>query len=114
MDIDKFSSSVFFGCVLLAMFAGILVAFETNLQPTMGNSYTIKAFAAMILGGLGNIWGTVAGSFLLGLIENFSIGMDFFGYSLPSGYKDAFSFLIILVTLLFRPRGLFNTSLRSV
>ena len=42
---------------LLAAYAGVLVGFETNIQPTMGNSYTIKAFAAMILGGLGNFWG---------------------------------------------------------
>ena len=79
----------------------------------MGNSYTIKAFAAMILGGLGNIWGTIAGSFILGLVENLSIGIDIGGYSLPSGYKDAFSFLFILLILLFRPRGLFNKSVRT-
>lgn len=96
------------GC-LLAAYAGVLVGYETNLQPTMGNSYTIKAFAAMILGGLGNIWGTVAGSFLLGLVENLSIGLDFGPYSIPAGYKDAFAFVIILLVLLFRPQGLFKT-----
>lgn len=93
---------------VLAAFAGILVAYETNMQPTMGNAYTIKAFAAMILGGLGNLWGTIAGSYLLGFIENLSIGLDFWGYSLPAGYKDAFAFFIILLVLLFKPNGLFN------
>jgi branched-chain amino acid transport system permease protein len=99
--------------VLLAGFAGVMVGYETNLQPTMGQSYTIKALSAMILGGLGNIWGTVAGSFLLGLIENLAIGLDFGGYSLPAGYKDAFAFVIILLVLLVKPSGLFNTSSRK-
>jgi len=99
--------------VLLAGFAGVMVGYETNLQPTMGQSYTIKALSAMILGGLGNIWGTVAGSFLLGLVENLAIGLDFGGYSLPAGYKDAFAFVIILLVLLIKPTGLFNTRSRK-
>ncbi|MCB0324073.1 MAG: branched-chain amino acid ABC transporter permease [Bdellovibrionales bacterium] len=98
---------------LLAAYAGILVGYETNMQPTMGSAYTIKAFAAMILGGLGNIWGTIAGSFILGLVENLSIGLDFGGYSIPAGYKDAFAFVIILVVLLFRPQGLFTARRRE-
>ncbi|MBN8549179.1 MAG: branched-chain amino acid ABC transporter permease [Deltaproteobacteria bacterium] len=104
----KVSYLVFIVGCLLAAYAGVLVGYETNLQPTMGNSYTIKAFAAMILGGLGNIWGTVAGSYILGLVENLSIGLDFGPYSIPAGYKDAFAFVIILVVLLFRPQGLFS------
>ena len=98
---------------VLAGFAGVMVGYETNLQPTMGQTYTIKALSAMILGGLGNIWGTVVGSFILGLIENLAIGLDFGGYSLPAGYKDAFAFVIILLVLLVKPTGLFNTSSRK-
>lgn len=97
---------------LLAAYAGILVGYETNMQPTMGTAYTIKAFAAMILGGLGNIWGTIIGSYILGLVENLSIGLDFGGYSIPAGYKDAFAFMIILLVLLFRPQGLFTAKKR--
>lgn len=93
---------------IIAAYAGILVGYETNMQPTMGASYTIKAFAAMILGGLGNLWGTVAGSYILGLVENLSIGLEFGGYSIPAGYKDAFAFFIILLVLLVRPEGLFS------
>lgn len=105
--------SVFLVGTLMASYAGILVGYETNLQPTMGNAYTIKAFAAMILGGLGNIWGTVLGSYILGFIENLSIGLDLGPYSIPAGYKDAFAFLIILLVLLFRPQGLFNKEARK-
>lgn len=109
----RVSYFVFILGTLLAAYAGIMVGYETNLQPTMGSSYTIKAFAAMILGGLGNIWGTIFGSYILGLIENLSIGLDFGGYSIPAGYKDAFAFLIILLVLLFRPQGLFARAGRS-
>ena len=104
---------VFVVATLLAAYAGILVGYETNMQPTMGTTYTIKAFAAMVLGGLGNLWGTVVGAYLLGLVENLAIGLDFGGYSIPAGYKDAFAFMIILLVLLFKPEGLFNTRRRK-
>jgi branched-subunit amino acid ABC-type transport system permease component len=103
---------IFILSMLLGAYAGVLVGYETNIQPTMGGSYTMKAFAAMILGGLGNVWGTIAGAYILGLVENLSIGLDFGGYSLPAGYKDAFAFAIILVVLLCRPQGLFGAKAR--
>jgi len=111
------STSLIYGvCILatiLGAYAGVLIGYETNIHPTMGSSYSIKAFAAMVLGGLGNLWGTVAGAFILGLIENLSIGLDFWGYSLPAGYKDAFAFIVILAVLLFRPQGLFGAQMRD-
>ena len=79
----------------------------------MGTPYTIKAFAALLLGGLGNFWGTIVGSYALGLIENLSIGLEFGEYSLPAGYKDAFAFMIILVVLIFKPEGIFSKRKRS-
>jgi len=109
---NKILYAVFILGALLATFAGVMIGYETNLQPSMGSAYTIKAFAAMILGGLGSIWGAVAASYILGLVENLSIGLDFWGYSLPAGYKDAFAYAIILFVLLFRPRGMFNAGLR--
>ncbi len=105
---------IFIISTLLAGYAGVLVGYETNIQPTMGGTYSIKAFAAMILGGLGNVWGTVIGAFLLGLIENLSIGLDLGVYSLPAGYKDAFAFIIILGVLLVRPQGIFGSKARRV
>ena len=108
----KMSYGVFVLGAIFAGYAGILVGLETNMQPTMGTAYTIKAFAAMILGGLGNVWGAIIGSYILGLVENLSIGLDFGGYSIPAGYKDAFAFAIILLTLLIRPRGIFGSRKR--
>lgn len=110
----KVSYVIFIIGTAFSAYAGILVGYETNMQPTMGSIYTIKAFAAMVLGGLGNIWGTIAGSYLLALVENLSIGLDFGDWSIPAGYKDAFSFIIILLVLLFRPEGLFRKKQRQI
>ncbi len=109
----RMSYSIFILATIISSYAGVLVGYETNMQPTMGTSFTIKAFAAMILGGLGNLWGTVAGSYFLGLVENLSIGLDFGGYSIPAGYKDAFAFFIILIVLLVKPEGIFSKKRRE-
>jgi branched-chain amino acid transport system permease protein len=98
--------------ILLAAFSGIMLGYETNLSPTMGGIFTIKCFAAMVLGGLGNLWGTVAGSYILGFLENFAVGVEIGGVSIPAGYKDAVSFILILLLLLVKPYGLFNKAER--
>ncbi len=98
----------------LAVLAGIFVGFEGNLQPYMGSSYTIKAFAAVVLGSIGNIWGALLGSYLLAFVENFSIGIDFWGHSLPASYRDALAYLVILLVLLTRPQGLMHSAARRV
>ncbi len=104
---------VFSLSVVLSVYAGIMVGYETNLQPTMGHGYTIKALAAMILGGLGNLWGTIIGCYILGMVENLGVGLDLGEYSLPAGYKDAFAFVVILLVLLVRPQGLVSWRRRT-
>lgn len=111
---QKYTYLVFTLGVVLSAYAGIMLGYETNLSPTMGGNFTIKCFAAMVLGGLGNLWGTVFGSYILSLIENLAIGLEFNGFSIPAGYKDAVSFIVILIVLLFFPQGLFNRKKRVV
>ena len=110
----KVRFSVFLTASLLTTLGGIMVGFESNLTPTMGQGYILKAVAASVLGGLGNLWGTLAGSFILGFVENIAIGIDIGGFSLPSGYKDAFAFFVILIVLLVRPDGIFSLRRRSI
>lgn len=81
---------------------GILMAVDTNLEPMMGLTNLIKAFAALLLGGAGNVWGALIGGLVIGVAEN--LGMAFFS----PGYKDFVSFSIIILMLLFRPRGIFS------
>jgi branched-subunit amino acid ABC-type transport system permease component len=80
---------------------GILLALDTNLEPLMGLGNLIKAFAAVLLGGAGNVWGALAGGMFIGLAENLSVPF------LSPGYKDFIAFAVVIVMLLFRPRGLF-------
>jgi branched-subunit amino acid ABC-type transport system permease component len=86
----------------IAGIAGILIALEQNLEPTMGTNLMVKGFAGAIIGGIGSVPGAVVGSYFLGLAENFGI------WFLPSGYKDAIAFVILLIFLLFKPNGIFS------
>lgn len=87
---------------LFAGLAGILITPITFMEYDKGAILTIKAFTASILGGLGSVWGAMAGGFLLGIIENLIAGY------LHSGLKDAISLVLLLVMLLFKPSGLFQ------
>lgn len=102
INVDKVISIVFIIGSALAAAAGVLIGIEQNLQPTMGVSIGIKAFTAAVVGGIGNIYGALFGGFLIGLVENIGI------WFIPSGYKDAIAFFVLLIMLLFRPEGLFG------
>jgi branched-chain amino acid transport system permease protein len=85
----------------LAAAAGALLGPVFVVTPTMGNLAALKAFAIVILGGLGNIKGATIGGFILAFAEEIGAGY------VSSGYRDAMGFLLIIVVLLFRPTGLF-------
>lgn len=92
----------------LAAIAGIAIAFDQNLFPTMGLNVGLKAFAAIILGGIGNVPGAIAGSFIIGLAENLGTGLMIGGFSIPSGFKQTMAFGILILILLLRPQGIFG------
>lgn len=114
INFPKLALFVCFVSGAYASVAGIAIGVETNLTPTMGGYYTIKAFAAMVLGGMGSIPGAIIGSYLLAFIEHVSVGVSISDYSLPSSYKDAFSFFIIFLVLLLKPEGLLSWKRRKV
>jgi branched-chain amino acid transport system permease protein len=82
--------------------AGILVAPILFVSVGMGSSIALKAFAASIIGGFGNVTGAIVGGLALGEVETFGAAY----ISVP--YKDAFAFIVLVVFLLFRPQGLFG------
>ncbi|MDP7116323.1 MAG: branched-chain amino acid ABC transporter permease [Candidatus Woesearchaeota archaeon] len=95
--------SFFLGSVLAGI-GGILIGLEQNIFPDMGTMLIIRGFTGAVVGGITSVPGAVVGSYLLGLIENYGI------WFLPSGYKDAIAFLVLLIFLVFKPTGLFGLS----
>jgi len=85
----------------LAAAAGALLGPVFVVQPSMGDLASLKAFAIVILGGLGNITGATVGGFILAFMEELGAGY------ISSGFRDGMGFLVIILILIFRPTGLF-------
>ncbi len=88
---------------ILSAVAGIFYGIKYAVYPTMG-LVTIKAMIASIIGGLGNLPAAIVGSMLLGVLETLVSGY------ISSSYRDLFSFLFLIVILLFFPNGLLGKS----
>lgn len=87
----------------LAAIAGVFISLLSNLvEPTMGGVPSYKALAIIVLGGLGNVTGTLIASLLLGVVEAF--GTIYIGSFLD---RDAIAFAFLIVILMIRPQGLF-------
>ena len=104
----------------IAGLGGSMLALSTGAHINLGNDLLLPVFAAAILGGLGNPLGAVAGALLIAATETAVTNINFgplFGRALmfmPVAYISAASFLILLLTLLFKPYGLFDREIRRV
>jgi branched-chain amino acid transport system permease protein len=86
----------------LAGAAGVLIGvYDNQVWPTMGSIPAYKCLAIVVLGGLGNIPGSVLASFLIGLAETLLIGV----VAIPFP-RDALAFVAMILVLMFRPHGL--------
>jgi branched-chain amino acid transport system permease protein len=107
IDINRVCNATFaFGSGLAAA-AGALLGPVFIVTPTMGDLASLKAFAIVILGGLGNITGATLGGFILAFAEEVGAGY------ISSGYRDTMGFLIIIIVLVIRPTGLFARAERA-
>ena len=106
VNVDLINTSTFAVGSSLAAAAGALLGPVYVIFPQMGDLAAVKAFAIVILGGLGNITGAVLGGFILALAEELGAGY------VSSGYRDAMGFLIIIAVLIVKPTGLFARSER--
>ena len=84
----------------MAAVSGILLGILFSLKPTMGEFAVSRAFAVVILGGMGSFPGAIAGGLILGLSENLAAAY------ISSGFKDAIAFMLIVFILVFKPTGL--------
>jgi len=87
---------------MLVAIAGILYGIETQLRPEMGWIFLLPLFAAVILGGKGSITGALAGGLVMGIAQQVSTL-----FLLPT-YKPAVAFIIMILVLIFRPKGIFG------
>jgi branched-chain amino acid transport system permease protein len=84
---------------------GICLGTISPLNYASGSIYTLKGFAAAVLGGWGKSTGAVVGGVILGIVETVSVML------IPAGYRDAVAFVVLLVILYFRPVGILGASL---
>jgi branched-chain amino acid transport system permease protein len=101
IDIERLYALTFALGAGLAALAGVILGSIFVVQPSMGGVATLKAFVVVILGGLGNFVGAIAGGLLLGVAESF-------GSIVSSAYKDAIGYVLVIVVLLYKPDGLFG------
>jgi branched-chain amino acid transport system permease protein len=99
--IERIHTATFAIGSALAAAAGALLGPVFVVVPTMGDLAAAKAFAVVILGGLGSVPGATFGGFILAFAEELGAGY------VSSGYRDAMGFVLIILILLFRPTGLF-------
>lgn len=91
----------------LAAIAGVLIAPLTYARVDMSATIGLKAFAAAILGGIGNLWGALLGGVILGIVE--ALGAAY----ISTAYRDAFSFLVLFIVLYVKPTGLLNKRIEN-
>ena len=100
IDTKTVIAVVFFIGAALAALAGLLSGHDTAIQPKMGLLLLLKGWIASVVGGLGNLYGAMLGGFALGMVEQFGI------WDLSGEWKDAISFVLLILFLSFWPRGI--------
>jgi branched-chain amino acid transport system permease protein len=101
VNINAVIAFTFFLGAALAAAAGILVGMHfNNVEPMMGQLAGLKAFTSAVLGGIGVIPGAALGGLVLGVCENLVTGY------LPSSYRDAIAFGVLILVLMIRPWGI--------
>lgn len=103
IPVARYSALTMFVSGVLAGAAGLLLAANSNaIEAHMGEGLLLKAFAVIILGGVGSIPGAAIGAFVLALAETATVVF------LSGGLRSAIAFTLILIVLLIRPSGLFG------
>lgn len=107
INVPRMRSMAFGIGIALTGIAGALLGPIFLVNPVMGVPFAVKAFVIVVLGGMGSIKGTIVAAYILALVEIFG------SILLPDptralAYKDAYGLLLLVLTLLLRPQGLFG------
>jgi branched-chain amino acid transport system permease protein len=116
INVNKIIVLTFFIGSSLGGATGVLFAQQYGtIDPFIGYILGLKAFTAAVLGGIGNIRGAMFGGLVIGLLEMFAssnLGLLTSG-SFGAEYKDVFSFMILIIVLIFKPEGLFGRAVKE-
>jgi branched-chain amino acid transport system permease protein len=116
INVNKVIVLTFFIGSSLGGATGVLFAQQYGtIDPYIGFILGIKAFTAAVLGGIGNIRGAMFGGLVLGVLEMFSaanLGLITHG-NFGAEYKDVFTFMILIIVLIFKPEGLFGKAVKE-
>jgi branched-chain amino acid transport system permease protein len=103
INVGRVTSFAFGLAAVLSAIAGILSAQIIFVRYNMAMILLLKAFSSAVLGGLGNVFGSMLGGIIIGIVETFG------GNIIGTEYKDIISFVIMIAVLMFKPSGLFTT-----
>jgi len=93
---------------ILAGIAAVLTSFAyTTITPFIGLNLLLKGMTGMIIGGLGNVYGAMAGGVIVGLLETFTVGYW------SATYQDVIVYGVMIAVLMFRPAGIFGAKIRK-
>lgn len=102
IDVDSVIRYTWVIGIALATIGGILYGLLTNINPNMGWFMLLPMFAAAVLGGIGSPYGAMVGGLIIGLVQELSTAI------IPTEYKLAVGFSIMIAVLLVRPQGIFG------
>jgi branched-chain amino acid transport system permease protein len=105
INVRRVYAVVFAAGAAIAAVGGVLVGLAFSVTPTTGSQYMVVAIAVVVLGGIGNVWGTLLGGILIGLVQSF--GTQAFG----GGYGVLAVYVMFLLVLTIRPAGLLGRRL---
>lgn len=90
----------------LAGAGGVFLGLSLRLQPLMGFNLLLVVFAAVILGGIGSVYGAMIGGLVIGVIHELVPALSTYGVPINAQYANTVAFLIMVAILLLRPRGI--------
>ena len=102
IPVEPIITRVFLLAGLIAGVAGSLTGIAFSVGPFMAHDVLLKGFAAIILGGLGSLGGSLLGGIIIGISEVLGVTL------ISSDFKDFTAFLVLFLVLLVRPQGLFG------
>ena len=90
----------------MAGIAGVLIGFDSSVNPTMGFDALLMGVVAAIVGGVGSLAGAIVGGFFIGFLQAFGV------WQLPTEWQYTVVFFVLMMFLIFRPQGFFGQALR--